>query len=91
MIIDRRCERCDIEMIKRNYISINFGGISTWAIGELDSFSLDSFYEEPKIAICPRCGKIEFYIEEITNLKRRIEKRDNKGLKSKGIVKAHVK
>ena len=65
----RRCIRCQAEMIEKCDIKIQGAGY-----GIVLSSSEKIFAErlgKPKVAICPSCGEVSIYIEDINNLSRR--------------------
>lgn len=62
----RICAQCKNEMIEGFDIKVQ-GGVSGIKITKDGSLFAKRF-GKPKVAICPKCGEISLYIENLNNL-----------------------
>ena len=64
----RKCIRCD-SIMKENYaIKLEGGGKSTTiTLDENQPFKFKKSIQ-PKAAICPQCGEVSIYIEDVSKL-----------------------
>lgn len=63
------CGNCKEKMIMDGYLKVDsepFGSV----IVRKKNGVLDAWESKLKAAICPKCGKVEFYAKDITHLKR---------------------
>lgn len=66
----RTCLQCQSEMIENCAIKVQGVGYGI----EMSTDSRRLFANrigKPKVAICPRCGEVSIYIENIENLKQK--------------------
>ncbi len=66
----RKCNRCDTEMKEGFAIQasgILFGGIEITRGAGLIAKSIG----QPKVAICPECGEVSLYIENMSEISKR--------------------
>lgn len=60
----RICKNCNIEMIEGYKIKVNNATLLAHI-----SISGESFNEKPRVAICPKCGEVSIYVENIKGIK----------------------
>ena len=61
----RNCTRCGSEMMEQLDIKVDMQGYGV-CITKLGVFS--DIIEKPKVAVCPKCGEISMYIENVEKL-----------------------
>lgn len=64
----RTCYRCSIEMIEGFDIKVEGGGYGIKISDGTGIFA--KRIEKPKVAICPECGEISLYIENINDISK---------------------
>ena len=62
----RKCVRCQTEMIEDCDIKVQGAGYGL-TIANNENFFADRI-GKPKVAICPQCGEISIYIENLEKL-----------------------
>jgi hypothetical protein len=62
----RKCHRCDIDMIEGFDIKVEGGGYGI-KVAKGKGISAKRM-EKPKVAICPKCGEISLYMENIEGI-----------------------
>ncbi|MEW9094632.1 MAG: nucleic acid-binding protein [Clostridiaceae bacterium] len=60
----RICKNCNIEMVEGYKVKVNNATL-------LAHISIDgkNFSEKPKAAICPKCGEVSIFVENIEDIK----------------------
>ncbi|MCL2508246.1 MAG: nucleic acid-binding protein [Oscillospiraceae bacterium] len=64
----RKCVRCETEMVENCGIRIERHGYGIIIADSPGAFSVR--IEKPKVAVCPNCGEISLYVENVNMLKR---------------------
>ena len=65
----RKCIRCGTEMKENCYHML--GGHGTSIIIKQSSDKLfDVSFGEPSVAVCPSCGEVSWYLNDVSKLKR---------------------
>ncbi|MEG0176559.1 nucleic acid-binding protein [Anaerorhabdus sp.] len=64
----RKCVRCQTEMIENFDIKVQGAGYGV-TIADSEKVFADRI-GKPKVAICPQCGEISFYIENPEKLNK---------------------
>lgn len=65
----RKCVRCKIGMVENCSIKVEGAGYGiVMAIDDKQLFS--KRIGKPKIAICPNCGEVSIYVENVKDLNR---------------------
>lgn len=69
----RKCIRCQSEMLENCDLKVEGAGYGlTAAVSTNRVFA--GRIGKPKVSICPECGEISIYIEDVTELKAKYEK-----------------
>lgn len=64
----RKCLRCQTEMLEDYDIKVQGGG---YGITITDSEKIFAArLGKPKVAVCPNCGEVSVYIEDVDKLKK---------------------
>lgn len=65
----RKCLRCQTEMVENCAIKVE--GVGYGIVMATDDRRLfANRIGKPKIAICPNCGEVSIYVENVENLKQ---------------------
>ena len=65
----RKCLRCQTEMVENCAIKVEGAGYGI--VMAADSRRLfANRIGKPKVAICPNCGEVSIYVENVENLKQ---------------------
>lgn len=67
----RKCIRCNQEMIENLEINVSNGG---YGIDVKEKGIFKNSLGRIKCAICPKCGYIETYLDELTKINKLIKK-----------------
>ena len=63
----RKCEKCGANMKSDLRLKVNGGGYGI--VVRVDEKQKATIIDDVKVAVCPECGNIEMYLENLTNLK----------------------
>ena len=63
----RKCEKCGASMKLDLRLKVNGGGYGI--VVDVDEKQKTTTIDDVKVAVCPECGNIEMYLEDLTNLK----------------------
>ena len=63
----RKCEKCGTVMRADLRLKVNGGGYGI--VVDVDEKQKTTTIDDVKVAVCPECGHIEMYLEDLTNLK----------------------
>ena len=67
----RECIRCGTEMQENCGLKAEgLRGASYLVLTKEDSLFFSGTLDYPKIAICPNCGEVSIYLEDVSKLKR---------------------
>lgn len=64
----RECIRCKSEMVEHCDLKVQGAGYGVVLTSNEKIFS--ERLEKPKIAICPNCGEVSIYIDDVNKLKK---------------------
>ena len=64
----RKCIRCGTEMKEGCTIKVEGGGYGI-VISTAENALLKGRIGKPKVAICPQCGEVSIYVEDVDKLK----------------------
>ena len=65
----RRCVRCNTEMIDNCGIKVK-GAAYGLVLTDDENKWWGGRMEQPKVAICPKCGEVSIYLENVEKLKK---------------------
>ena len=63
----RKCVKCGKVMVSDLRLKVNGGGYGI--VVRVDEKQKATIIDDVKVAVCPECGYIEMYLEDLTNLK----------------------
>ena len=63
----RKCEKCGASM--KMDLRLKVGGGGYGIVVRVDEKQKATIIDDVKVAVCPECGNIEMYLENLTNLK----------------------
>ena len=63
----RKCAKCGNVMMSDLRLKVNGGGYGS--VVHVDEKQKAKIIGDVKVAVCPKCGNIEMYLEDLTNLK----------------------
>ena len=63
----RKCEKCGASMKLDLRLKVNGGGYGM--VVRVDEKQKAKIIDDVKVAVCPECGNIEMYLEDLTDLK----------------------
>ena len=63
----RKCAKCGKVMMSDLRLKVNGGGL--WDCCSCRWKQKAKIIDDVKVAVCPECGNIEMYLENLTNLK----------------------
>ena len=63
----RKCAKCGKVMMSDLRFKVNGGGYGI--VVHVDEKQKAKIIDDVKVAVCPKCGNIEMYLEDLTNLK----------------------
>ena len=63
----RKCVKCGKVMVSDLRLKVNGGGYGI--VVRVDEKQKTTIIDDVKVAVCPECGNIEMYLENLTNLK----------------------
>ena len=66
----RKCVRCNIAMVENCGIKVK-GAAYGLVLTDDESKWWGGRMEQPKVAICPQCGEVSIYLENVDKLKKR--------------------
>ena len=66
----RTCIRCNTDMIEDCGIKVKGGGYGI-VLTDDENKLWGGRMGAPKVAICPRCGEVSIYLEDVEQLKRK--------------------
>lgn len=66
----RKCIRCNIPMIENCGIKVK-GAAYGVVLTNDENKMLGGRMEQPKVAICPQCGEVSIYLENVDKLKNK--------------------
>ena len=66
----RKCIRCGEEMVENCDIKIE-GGAYGIILANSTSRLFSGRIGKPKVAVCPKCGEVSIYIEEVSKLDKK--------------------
>lgn len=69
----RKCIRCGSEMTENCGIKVQGKTYGIVLTDENKSFLEGRRIAEPKVAVCPECGEVSFYLEDVSKLKKKAE------------------
>lgn len=62
----RKCLRCNVEMLEKIDIKVDMQG---YGISVTLPGVFGKTIDKPKVAVCPNCGELSLYIENLEKLK----------------------
>ncbi|MFZ2837359.1 MAG: hypothetical protein WAZ76_03555 [Blautia wexlerae] len=62
-----KCAKCGKVMMSDLRLKVNGGGYGI--VVHVDEKQKAKIIDDVKVAVCPECGNIEMYLEDLTNLK----------------------
>ena len=69
-VIMRKCVRCNIAMIENCGIKVK-GAAYGLVLTDDENKWWGGRMEQPKVAICPQCGEVSIYLENVDKLKNK--------------------
>ena len=69
-VIMRKCVRCNIAMVENCGIKVK-GAAYGLVLTDDENKWWGGRIEQPKVAICPKCGEVSIYLENVEKLKNR--------------------
>lgn len=63
----RKCAKCGKVMMSDLRLKVNGGGYGI--VVHVDEKQKAKIIDDVKVSVCPECGNIEMYLEDLTNLK----------------------
>ena len=63
----RKCQKCGASMKLDLRLKVSGGGYGI--VVHVDEKQKAKIIDDVKVAVCPECGNIEMYLENLTNLK----------------------
>ena len=69
-VIMRKCVRCNIAMIENCGIKVK-GAAYGLVLTDDENKWWGGRMEQPKVAICPKCGEVSIYLENVDKLKNK--------------------
>ena len=69
-VIMRKCVRCNIAMVENCGIKVK-GAAYGLVLTDDENKWWGGRMEQPKVAICPQCGEVSIYLENVDKLKNK--------------------